>query len=42
MNEFAVLTNRERTHAEVLGIDRVTLHHKLKRFGRTRTPVESR
>lgn len=28
--------------AEVLGIDRVTLHHKLKRYGWTRTPVESR
>jgi two-component system, NtrC family, response regulator HydG len=28
--------------AEVLGIDRVTLHHKLKRYGWTRTPVEMR
>ena len=28
--------------AEVLGIDRVTLHHKLKRYGWTRTPAESR
>jgi DNA-binding protein Fis len=28
--------------AEVLGIDRVTLHLKLKRFGWTRTPMESR
>ena len=28
--------------AEKLGIDRVTLHHKLKRYGWTRTPVESR
>ena len=28
--------------AEVLDIDRVTLHHKLKRYGWTRTPVESR
>ncbi len=28
--------------AEVLGIDRVTLHHKLKRYGWTRTPVEAR
>ena len=28
--------------AEVLGIDRVTLHHKLKRYGWTRTPVETR
>jgi len=28
--------------AEVLGIDRVTLHHKLKRYGWTRTPAELR
>ena len=28
--------------AEVLGIDRVTLHHKLKRYGWSRTPVEAR
>jgi two-component system response regulator HydG len=28
--------------AEVLGIDRVTLHHKLKRYGWTRTAVETR
>ena len=28
--------------AERLGIDRVTLHHKLKRYGWSRTPVESR
>ena len=28
--------------AEVLDIDRVTLHHKLKRYGWSRTPVESR
>jgi DNA-binding NtrC family response regulator len=28
--------------AEVLGIDRVTLHHKLKRYGWTRSAVESR
>lgn len=28
--------------AEVLDIDRVTLHHKLKRYGWTRTPAESR
>jgi two-component system, NtrC family, response regulator HydG len=28
--------------AEVLGIDRVTLHHKLKRYGWTRTPLETR
>jgi two-component system response regulator HydG len=28
--------------AEVLDIDRVTLHHKLKRYGWTRTPVEAR
>jgi len=28
--------------AEVLGIDRVTLHHKLKRYGWTRTPAEAR
>jgi len=28
--------------AEVLGIDRVTLHHKLKRYGWSRTPVETR
>ena len=28
--------------ALVLGIDRVTLHHKLKRYGWTRTPVETR
>ena len=28
--------------AEVLGIDRVTLHHKLKRYGWTRTPAETR
>ena len=33
--------NQSRT-AEVLGIDRVTLHHKLKKYGWTRTPVESR
>ena len=28
--------------AEVLGIDRVTLHHKLKRYGWSRSTVESR
>ena len=28
--------------AEKLGIDRVTLHHKLKRYGWTRTSIESR
>jgi len=28
--------------AELLDIDRVTLHHKLKKYGWTRTPVESR
>jgi len=28
--------------AEVLDIDRVTLHHKLKRYGWSRTPVEAR
>jgi two-component system, NtrC family, response regulator HydG len=28
--------------AEVLGIDRVTLHHKLKKYGWTRSAVESR
>jgi two-component system response regulator HydG len=28
--------------AEKLGIDRVTLHHKLKRYGWSRTPVETR
>jgi len=28
--------------AEVLGIDRVTLHHKLKRYGWSRTPVPTR
>ena len=28
--------------AEILGIDRVTLHHKLKRYGWTRIPVETR
>ena len=28
--------------AEVLGIDRVTLHHKLKKYGWTRSTVESR
>src|SRR5450631_3430340 len=28
--------------AEVLDIDRVTLHHKLKRYGWTRAPVEAR
>ncbi len=28
--------------AEKLGIDRVTLHHKLKKYGWTRTPVETR
>jgi DNA-binding NtrC family response regulator len=28
--------------ADVLDIDRVTLHHKLKRYGWSRTPVESR
>ena len=33
--------NQSRT-ADVLGIDRVTLHHKLKRYGWTRTPVETR
>ena len=27
--------------AEILGIDRVTLHHKLKRYGWTRTPVQT-
>jgi two-component system response regulator HydG len=27
--------------AEVLDIDRVTLHHKLKKYGWTRTPVET-
>ena len=27
--------------AEVLDIDRVTLHHKLKRYGWTRTPAGS-
>ena len=33
--------NQSRT-AEMLGIDRVTLHHKLKRYGWSRTPVETR
>lgn len=33
--------NQSRT-ADLLGIDRVTLHHKLKRYGWTRTPVETR
>jgi DNA-binding NtrC family response regulator len=28
--------------AEILGIDRVTLYHKLKKYGWTRTPAESR
>ena len=28
--------------ADVLDIDRVTLHHKLKRYGWTRTPAETR
>jgi two-component system, NtrC family, response regulator HydG len=28
--------------ADVLGIDRVTLHHKLKRYGWSRMPVEAR
>ncbi len=28
--------------ADVLDIDRVTLHHKLKRYGWTRSAVESR
>jgi DNA-binding protein Fis len=28
--------------AEKLGIDRVTLHHKLKKYGWTRTPAEIR
>ena len=28
--------------AEILDIDRVTLHHKLKKYGWSRTPVESR
>ena len=28
--------------AEVLDIDRVTLHHKLKKYGWTRVPVEAR
>ena len=34
--------NNQSRAAEVLGIDRVTLHHKLKRYGWTRTPVETR
>ena len=33
--------NQSRT-ADVLGIDRVTLHHKLKRYGWSRSPVETR
>lgn len=33
--------NQTRT-AEILGIDRVTLHHKLKRYGWSRPTVESR
>jgi two-component system response regulator HydG len=28
--------------AEVLGIDRVTLHHKIKRYGWRRSPVPTR
>ncbi len=28
--------------AEILDIDRVTLHHRLKKYGWTRTPVEMR
>ncbi|HTW59065.1 MAG TPA: sigma-54 dependent transcriptional regulator [Terriglobales bacterium] len=28
--------------ADILGIDRVTLHHKLKRYGWSRAPVETR
>ena len=28
--------------AEILDIDRVTLYHKLKKYGWTRTPVETR
>ena len=34
--------NNQSRAAEILGIDRVTLHHKLKRYGWTRTPVETR
>jgi len=34
--------NNQSRAAEVLGIDRVTLHHKLKRYGWSRTPVEAR
>ena len=34
--------NNQSHAAEILGIDRVTLHHKLKRYGWTRTPVETR
>jgi two-component system, NtrC family, response regulator HydG len=33
--------NNQSRAAEILGIDRVTLHHKLKRYGWTRTPVEA-
>jgi two-component system, NtrC family, response regulator HydG len=33
--------NQSRT-ADILDIDRVTLHHKLKKYGWTRTPVETR
>jgi len=34
--------NNQSRAADVLGIDRVTLHHKLKRYGWSRTPVETR
>ena len=34
--------NNQSRAAEMLGIDRVTLHHKLKRYGWTRATVETR
>jgi DNA-binding NtrC family response regulator len=34
--------NNQSRAAELLGIDRVTLHHKLKRYGWSRTLVETR
>jgi two-component system, NtrC family, response regulator HydG len=35
-------SNNQSRAAEVLGIDRVTLHHKLKRYGWTRSATEGR
>jgi transcriptional regulator of acetoin/glycerol metabolism len=37
------ITNWNQTRAaEILGIDRVTLHHKLKRYGWSKPAVETR